>query len=145
MEALAASREHLAGMLPRPPIRSRMCPKRGKKPGKPLGFKWTASPYQDDKGKENSPKVSDQYGNVYENKGSAILKPGQNGNVIENKGTYALKAGMLMKISMLAGSREPFIPNLTSCDALGCHAGRGQPSGPSPCRTPYVQKRPRDQ
>jgi len=52
---------------------------------------------------------------------------------------------MLLKISMLAGSREPFIPNLTSCDALGCHAGWGRLAGPSPCRTTYVQKQPRDQ
>ena len=41
--------------------------------------------------------MKEQYGNVYENKGSAFQRKGQSGNVIENKGTYRLKAGMFFK------------------------------------------------
>ena len=62
----------------------------------------TASPFLDEKEKKNSLKMSDQCGNVYENKGSALRGRRQSGNVAENKGSYALKAGMLLKRSMLA-------------------------------------------
>ena len=96
-----ASREHLAAMLPRPPIRSRKCPKRGEKPGKTLAFKGTTSPCSDEKEKKNSLKVREQCGNVYENKGSVFHGTVKSGNVIENKGSYALKAGILLKTSML--------------------------------------------
>ena len=99
MEAIAASREHLIAMLPRPPSRSRKCPKRGMKPAKPLGFRRTASPCPDEKQKKNSLKISDQCGDVYENKGSAFHERRQSGNVAENKGSYALKAGMSLKTS----------------------------------------------
>jgi hypothetical protein len=102
MEAVAASREHLIAMLPRPPIRSRKYPKRGKKPGKPLGLRRTTSPCPDEKEKKNSLKMSDQCGDVNENKGSAFNERRESGNIAENKGSYALKAGMLLKTSMLA-------------------------------------------
>jgi hypothetical protein len=46
-------------------------------------------------------KVSDQYGNVYENKGPALSSPASSGNVYENKGSYALKTGMLLKIKVV--------------------------------------------
>jgi len=102
MEAVAACREHLIAMLPRPPIRSRKYPKRGKKPGKPLGLRRTASPFLEEREKKNSLKMSDRCGDVYENKGSAFHERCQSGNVAENKGSCALKAGMLLKRSMLA-------------------------------------------
>jgi hypothetical protein len=101
-EAVATCREHLIAMLPRPPIRSRKYPERGKKLAKPLGLRRTASPCPDEKEKKNSLKMSDQCGDVYENKGSAFHEGRQSGNVAENKGSYALRAGMLLKISMLA-------------------------------------------
>jgi len=100
MEAVAACQEHLIALLPRPPIRSRKYPKRSMKPGKPLGFRRTASPYPDEKGKKNSLKMRDRCGDVYENKGPEFCEQGQSGNVAENKGSCALKAGMLLKRSM---------------------------------------------
>jgi hypothetical protein len=107
-EAVAASREHFIAMLPRPPIRSRKGPKPGKKSGKPLGFRRTASPCLDEKEKKNSLKMRDQYGDVYENKGSAFHERGRSGNVAENKGTYTSKAGMLLKTSMLVAGGKLF-------------------------------------
>jgi hypothetical protein len=43
--------------------------------------------------------MSDQCGDVYENKGPGFHERRQSGNVTENKGTYALKAGMSLKTS----------------------------------------------
>ena len=96
---VTACREHLVAMLPRPPIRSRKCPKLGKKPAKALGFRWTTSPCPDEREKNNPLKMSDQCGDVYENKGPAFHERRKSGNVIENKGSYALIAGMLLKTS----------------------------------------------
>ena len=110
MEAVAASRGHLIPMLRRPPIRSRKYPRRGKKLGKPLGFRRTASPCTDEKEKKSSLKMRDRCGDVYENKGSASHKRRQSGNVAENKGIYALKAGMLLKRSILDVTCELLSP-----------------------------------
>jgi hypothetical protein len=93
-------------MLPRPPMRSRKCPKRGEKPGKLPGFRWTTGPFSEEKEKRNSLKMRGRHGNVYENKGQAFHGGWRSGNVVENKGSYALKAGMLLKTSMLAVSCE---------------------------------------
>jgi hypothetical protein len=108
MEAVAACREHLIAMPPPPPIRSQKRLKRGTKPGKPLGFRWTESPCKDEEEKKNSLKMSDQYRNVYENKEPTFRELGQSGNLIENKGSYALEAGMSLKTSVLAAACGPF-------------------------------------
>jgi hypothetical protein len=50
--------------------------------------------------------MTDQRGNVYENKGPAFSRPRQSGNVIENKGSYALKAGMLLKRKEVGGEEQ---------------------------------------
>jgi hypothetical protein len=102
MEAVPASLEHLIATLLRPPTRSRKYPKRGKKLGRPLGFRRTASPCSDEKQKKNSLKMSDRCAYTHENNGATFHERRQSGNVAENKGSYALKAGMLLKISMLA-------------------------------------------
>jgi hypothetical protein len=47
--------------------------------------------------------LTEQSGDVYENKGQAFSGPGQSGNVIENKDSYALKAGMLVKRKEVGG------------------------------------------
>jgi hypothetical protein len=47
-------------------------------------------------------KMNDQYGNVYENKGSSLHGYGTSGNVTENKGSYALKAGILLKLKVVS-------------------------------------------
>jgi hypothetical protein len=49
------------------------------------------------KEKEDSLKLNELSGDVYENKGSAFHRPGQSANVVENTGSYALKAGMSLK------------------------------------------------
>ncbi|MGA9055851.1 MAG: hypothetical protein WB763_05000 [Terriglobia bacterium] len=50
--------------------------------------------------------MTDQRGNVYENKGPAFSRPRQSGNVTENKGSYALKAGMLLKRKDVGGEEQ---------------------------------------
>jgi hypothetical protein len=77
-------------MLSRPSIRSRKYPKRGEKLGRLLDLSRTGSPCPDEKEKKNSLKMSDQYGNVYENKGSAFHRLLENGNVTENKVVMSL-------------------------------------------------------
>jgi hypothetical protein len=47
--------------------------------------------------KENSSKVNEQRGNVYENKGPLWKTGWQGGNVIENKASYALKSGNVVE------------------------------------------------
>jgi hypothetical protein len=82
---------------PDPPIHSRECPKRGQKPGN--FFRWTASPFSEEKEKNNSLKMKERSGNVIENKGpawKAARKAGismktkemlaESGNVVEKKG-----------------------------------------------------------
>ena len=97
-----APRIHLAVMLPRSAAHFRKRPKRGKKPGEVPGFRWTRSPFSQEEERENSPKIKEQSGNVYENKGPAFRSPFRSWNVIENKSSYALKPGILLKTSMLA-------------------------------------------
>jgi hypothetical protein len=97
-----ASWDNLALMLPRSAVHSRKCLKRGKKPGEVPGFRWTRSPFSQEEERENSPKIKEQSGNVYENKGPAFRSPFRSWNVIENKSSYALKPGILLKTSMLA-------------------------------------------
>jgi hypothetical protein len=46
---------------------------------------------------ENSSKVNEQCGNVYEKKGPLWKTGWKSGNVTENKGTYAFRAGILLK------------------------------------------------
>jgi hypothetical protein len=91
---------------PDPPIHSLECPKRGKKPGRLPFFRWTVSPFSEEKEKNDCLKMNERYGNVYENKGSAFPSPRLSGNVVENKGSCALKAGMLLKTSMLEVSLD---------------------------------------
>jgi hypothetical protein len=52
--------------------------------------------------KENSSKLSERTGNVYENKGPLWKTSERSGNVIENKGTYEYSRGMLLKKKELA-------------------------------------------
>ncbi len=82
---------------PDPLILSLECPKRGQQPGNLLIFRWTASPFSEEREKSNSLKMNEQCGDVYENKGPLWKTGWQSGNVIENKGGHALKAGMLLK------------------------------------------------
>ena len=51
--------------------------------------------------KENSSKLKERSGNVYENKGPLWKTCPESRNVIENKGTYRLNPGMLLKIQDL--------------------------------------------
>jgi hypothetical protein len=51
--------------------------------------------------------LNEQYGNVYENKGSVFEGRGKNRNVIENKGSYTLMAGMLMKRKVVSQDFSP--------------------------------------
>ena len=71
MKAVMAFWEHLAAMLPRSPVYSRRCPKRGEKPGKLPGLMRTNSQFSEEKEKKDSSKLNEQRGNVYENKGLA--------------------------------------------------------------------------
>jgi hypothetical protein len=61
----------------------------------------TTSPSSQGKEEKNSLKLSDQCGNVFENKGRLWKTWGRTGNVIENKGTYTSQARMLLKIEDL--------------------------------------------
>jgi hypothetical protein len=45
--------------------------------------------------RKNSLKLTEQRGNLYENKGPLWKTGWQSGNVVENKGTYDFRAGML--------------------------------------------------
>jgi hypothetical protein len=71
MKVVMAFWEHLTAMLPRTPIGSRRCGKRGQKPGKLRASRRTASRFSEAKEKKNSLKMNEQGGNVYENKGPA--------------------------------------------------------------------------
>ena len=42
-------------------------------------------------------KMTEQYGNIIENKGSCLENRERCGNIMENKGSYAFKAAMLLK------------------------------------------------
>ena len=88
---------------PDPLIHSLESPKRGQNPRKPPFLRWTASPFPEEKEKNNSLKMKDRYGNVVENKGSVFTSPRLSGNVIENKGGCALKAGILLKTKAIDG------------------------------------------
>jgi hypothetical protein len=46
---------------------------------------------------KDSSKLTEQSGDVYENKGPLWKTWGQSGNVTENKGSYSSKVGMLLK------------------------------------------------
>ena len=63
-----ASRKHLVAMLPRTPIGSRKCGKRGQKPGRLRAPGRPTSPFLETKEKKNSLKMRERSGNVYENK-----------------------------------------------------------------------------
>jgi hypothetical protein len=88
---------------PDPPIHSPKCPKRGQKPGNLPFLRRTASPFSEEKEKNDFLKMKQRCRNVYENKGSVFRRPGKSGNVTENKGSYALKAGMLLKRKEVGG------------------------------------------
>ena len=62
--------------------------------------------------------MSEQSGNVYENKGSAFQSPLQSGNVIENKGSYASKAGMLLKTKGLGADGRGLVAGSTCAGRL---------------------------
>jgi len=53
-------------------------------------------------------KVNEQFGDVYENKGSAFDGRSQSANVIEKKGSYAPKTGMFLKRKEVGGGRAGF-------------------------------------
>jgi hypothetical protein len=55
--------------------------------------------------KENSLKLTERSGNVYENKGSLWKTRERSGNVYENTGSYPLKVGMLLKRKAVKASR----------------------------------------
>ena len=88
---------------PDPAFRSLECPKRGQKPGNLPFLGWTASPFSEEKEKNDFLKMKKRCRNVYENKGSVFHSPRRSRNVIENKGSYALKTVMLLKRKEVGG------------------------------------------
>ena len=59
-------------MLARTPISFGNCRKRGQKPGKLCGSRWTANSFSESKEKRNSLKTKERRGNVIENKGPVL-------------------------------------------------------------------------
>jgi|GEM_PF-1056540 len=88
-----ASRKHLVAMLPRTPIGSRKCGKRGQKPGRLRAPGRPTSPFLETKEKKNSLKMRERSGNVYENKGRWYVVCGERKR---GTGGWALGTGGLM-------------------------------------------------
>jgi hypothetical protein len=86
MNVVMAAWEDLTAMLPRTPISFGLCRKRGQKPGKLRGFRWTAGSFSEAKEKKNSLKMKERSRNVIENKGPLWKIRERSGNVVENTG-----------------------------------------------------------